>query len=127
MSGAINMNSYDITSIGRVNFITGIEQFAVNKIHTTTGDEDVFSLDVSKFKAFVMDYSAAAGNYSSARTGQFMIATDGASIQPSEISTADIGDTSGYVIRAVINAGYIIIKATAPATGWKIRCQVRTL
>lgn len=127
MSGAINMNSNNITNINRVNFITGIEQFAVNKTHTTTSEEDVFSLDISTYKAFIFEYNAASGNYSSARTGQFMIATDGANIQPSEISTSDIGDTSGYVLRAIINAGYIVLKATAPATGWKLRGQVRTL
>lgn len=83
------------------------------------GSNNMFNRATGSYSSAFFKYTVANGN--NARTGEIMAVWAGGSIQYTDNSTLDIGDTSGVVAEAVIAASSIQFNITTADSGWKLK------
>ena len=108
------------------NFIVGntltIDQ-TLTDYHTVpssiVGSNNMFNLATGSYSSAFFKYTVANG--ANARTGEVMAVWNGGSIQFTDNSTVDIGDTSGVVADAAIATNSIQFNITTATSGWKLK------
>jgi hypothetical protein len=135
LSLAAVSSSYALTSSYAVNsttasygnnFIVGntltIDQ-TLTDYHTVpssiVGSNNMFNLATGSYSSAFFKYTVANG--ANARTGEVMAVWNNGSIQYTDNSTVDIGDTSGVVAEAAIAANSIQFNITTATSGWKLK------
>jgi hypothetical protein len=83
------------------------------------GENNMFNRSTGSFSSAFFKYTVANG--SNARAGEVMAVWAGGSIQYTDNSTSDIGDTSGVTAEAVIAAGAVQFNLTTATSGWKLK------
>ena len=73
--------------------------------------------------ASFFDYLAMSG--SNRRAGTITAITDGSSVVINEVSTVDLGDTSGIKFSVVLTSGDLLLKATVASNDWEVKSIVR--
>jgi hypothetical protein len=76
--------------------------------------------------ALTGSYSSAFYNYtissgSNARAGQFMVVWNGGSVQYTDVSTLDIGNTSAIALTASLSGANLNVTAVLPSDSWTIK------
>lgn len=66
-------------------------------------------------------------NGTNVRSGTVMSAFNGTTIEYTEYSTNDIGDTSQLSLSVVLNGSVIELRATATTNNWAVRTTVRSI
>jgi hypothetical protein len=108
------------------NFIVGntltIDQ-TLTDYHTVpssiVGSNNMFNLATGSYSSAFFKYTVANG--ANARTGEVMAVWNGGSIQFTDNSTVDIGDTSTVIAEAAIAASSIQFNITTATSGWKLK------
>ena len=89
------------------------------------GTEVVAQVAVASYDAAFFDYVIKKSpNF---RAGTVIAVWDGASVEYTDVSTADIGNTSGVVMSVDISAGQARLKATVDSNSWVIKSSVRAV
>jgi hypothetical protein len=83
------------------------------------GENNMFNRSTGSFSSAFFKYTVANG--SNARAGEVMAVWAGGSIQYTDNSTSDIGDTSGVTAEAVIAAGAVQFNLNTATSGWKLK------
>jgi hypothetical protein len=108
------------------NFIVGntltIDQ-TLTDFHTVPssapGENNMFNQNTGSYSSAFFKYTVANG--ANARTGEVMAVWAGGSIQFTDNSTLDIGDTSGVVASAVIVSNSVQFNLTTATSGWRLK------
>jgi hypothetical protein len=61
------------------------------------------------------------------RAGTLMVVTNGSTVEYTEVSTLDIGNTSMVYLTADINGGQVRLRAVATSGAWTVRALARTI
>lgn len=127
MTGALDMQDNYIKNVGQLDFDDNLFFIPIN--HTTSGstEETVYTLSLSSFRGFVFDYVLGNSVFSSVRTGQLMVSSDGSDVRKTEASTSDLGNTEAALLDVEINSGNLLLRVTAPSSGWKLRGHLRAM
>jgi hypothetical protein len=86
---------------------------------SAAGENNMFNKATGSYSSGFFKYTVANGN--NARTGELMAVWAGGSIQYTDNSTLDIGDTSGVIAEAVIAAGSVQFNLNTATSGWKLK------
>jgi hypothetical protein len=108
------------------NFIVGntltIDQ-TLTDYHTVessaAGENNMFNQNTGSYSSAFFKYTVANG--ANARTGEIMAVWNDGSIQYTDNSTVDIGDTSGVVAEVAIAASSVQFNITTATSGWKLK------
>jgi hypothetical protein len=87
--------------------------------------ETVATVNTGEYTGAFFDYTCVSG--SNARVGTVMAISVGGSIEFTDNSTTDIGDTSGAVLSVDISGGSMRLRATTTTDDWIIKTLIRTL
>ena len=118
--------SYAETASYSTNFIVAntltIDQ-TLTDYHTVAssaaGENNMFNRATGSYSAGFFKYTVTNG--ANARTGEVMAVWNGGSIQFTDNSTLDIGDTSGVTAAAVIAASSVQFNLTTATSGWRLK------
>jgi hypothetical protein len=89
------------------------------------GTETVALIGTSSYDAAFFDYLVKSGsNY---RAGSVVTVWDGTNVEHTDISTNDIGNTSGVVFDVDFYSGSARLSVTAITNDWTIKTAIRTL
>jgi len=90
-----------------------------------TGTEVVATVPVASFTAAFFDFVIKKGT--NIRSGTVYACHDGTSVEYTETSTADLGDTSDVVLSVDISGGQMRLLANAATTSWSVKSFVRAI
>ena len=83
------------------------------------GSNNMFNLVTGSYSSGFFKYTVANGN--NARSGEIMAVWAGGSIQFTDNSTLDIGNTSGVTAAAVIVSNSVQFNLTTATSGWRLK------
>ena len=95
------------------------------KIVATTGSTNIYSIPTSAYTGAFFDYTINDGT--NLRAGNIMGIWSGTTIQYSETSTNDIGNTSGLTFNMIISGSSAILKTSATTGTWTVKTIVRSI
>ena len=102
------------------------EVSAASNIDIDTGTETIDSFADTLGEGVVWFYVVVDNDdTTNRRTGQVMAAWDATNdtVEYTELSTLDVGDTSDVVLAVDIDSNTIRLRATAGSDNWTVRCQ----
>ena len=89
-----------------------------------SGSTTIYAVPTGYNGAF-FDYTV--NNGTSLRAGNIMAITNNTSVQYTETSTNDIGNTSGLTFSMTVSGGQAILVASAVTGTWTIKTIIRTI
>jgi hypothetical protein len=95
------------------------------KIVATTGSTNIYSIPTSAYTGAFFDYTINDGT--NLRGGNIMSIWSGSTIQYTETSTNDIGNTSGLTFNMIISDSSAILKTSGTTGSWTIKTIVRSI
>ena len=105
--------------------IKNINLSAQENLDVDTGTETIAQVSTTQFDGAFFDYVLKDGtNY---RAGTIMSVWDGSSIEFTDNSTADIGDTSSVSMSMDISSSFARLLSTVSSDNWNIKTLVRAL
>ena len=90
-----------------------------------TGTETVATIPFGDYTGFFFDYVISNGTNS--RVGTVMVVKNGSTLNPTETSTTDIGNTEAVSLSVIISGTNILLQATATSDNWSVKTLIRTL
>jgi len=119
----VNPLFQDLVLTGSVQQTTLAKQQSTS---VTTSTTTVAELSVTGLDAVFFDY-VVKNSTTDLRTGTVMAVTNGSTVEYTETSTNDIGNTSGVILSVDLNGGNIRLRATATSGTWTVRAFARTI
>jgi len=100
-----------------------------NRIAVSSTTTVIADIDPTTYVGAVIDYTAYNDDKTTGmRTGQLMLAFDeSTNVTVSDVTTTDIGDTSGVTFTATNNGSSVRLSYNTPDTSWNIRLFRRLL
>jgi hypothetical protein len=95
------------------------------KIVATTGSTNIYSIPISAYTGAFFDYTINDGT--NLRGGNIMSIWSGSTIQYTETSTNDIGNTSGLTFNMIISGSSAILKTSGTTGSWTVKTIVRSI
>jgi hypothetical protein len=95
------------------------------KITLTSGDNTVYSIPTSAYTGAFFDYTLISST--GARAGNVMAIWSGTSSQYTDVSTNDIGDTSGVIFSVSVTGTTAMFSSSANTSGWTLKTIVRSI
>jgi hypothetical protein len=115
-TNALSASNFTITST--LNFDGTLTDY--NAIASTiVGTNNVFAQSTGSYRSGFFKYTAINGT--NARTGEVMVAWNGANIVFTDFATTDIGATNDVTMSAALAAGTVQFNAITQGSGWNIR------
>ena len=115
-TNALSASNFTIT--GTLNFDGTLTDY--NAIASTSvGTNNVFVQSTGSYRSGFFKYTAINGT--NARTGEVMVAWNGANIVFTDFATTDIGATNDVTMSAALAAGAVQFNAITQGSGWNIR------
>lgn len=96
-----------------------------SRVTANSGLTNIYSIPTSAYTGAFYDYTVNDG--SNARAGNVMAIFSGSSIQYTETSTLDIGNTSGITMSVIVSGTSAIFRASATTNNWTIKSIIRGL
>ena len=90
-----------------------------------TGTEVVSIVPIATYTAAFFDFVVKNGT--NVRSGTVYACHDGTSVEYTETSTADLGNTSAVVFTVDISAGNMRLLATTTTDNWSVKTLTRTI
>ena len=104
-------------------WINNTVQTAVNNgkitVGSLTGTTEIAPLPVATYDGAVYHYVVKNG--ANLRAGTINAVWDGTVVSYTEVSTSDIGSTSGVLLSVTISGTDALLNITVPASGWSIK------
>jgi hypothetical protein len=88
----------------------------------SSGSQTVYSNATGSYLGAFYNYIVVSG--SNSRAGQVITNWNGSSIQYTDNSTLDIGDTSGVAFTSSLSGANVLLTTILPSSGWSIRSTV---
>jgi len=92
---------------------------------TNSGSFVVYSLPTSSYDTAFYDYSIRSG--SNARAGQIMAIQSGSSVNFTETTTTDFGDTTAVSFTVIVSGSNMVLTGSATTGSWTTKCIIRGL
>ncbi len=96
-----------------------------NTASLASGAQTISTNATSSYTAVFYNYTVASG--SNARAGQVSAVWNGGSIQYTDVSTTDIGSTSGVAFTASLNGANVRLTTVLPTSGWTVKTLANLL
>ena len=90
-----------------------------------SGTNNIYSIPTSAYTGAFFDYTLIRS--SGARAGNIMSIWSGSSVEYSDVSTNDIGSTTGVTFSVVISGSSAVLQGTASTSGWTLKTIVRSI
>jgi len=90
-----------------------------------SGAQTISTNATSSYTAAFFNYTVASG--SNARAGQVTAVWNGGSIQYTDVSTTDIGSTSGVAFTASLSGANVRLTTVLPTSGWTVKTLANLL
>ena len=91
----------------------------------SSGSNTVYSIPTSDYTGAFFDYTLISST--GARAGNVMAIWSGTSSQYTDVSTNDIGDTSGVIFSVSVTGTTAIFSSSANTSGWTLKTIVRSI
>ena len=91
----------------------------------TSGDNVIYSIPTSAYTGAFFDYTLISST--GARAGNVMAIWSGSSSQYTDVSTNDIGSTSGVSFSVTVSGTSAIFSSSATTSGWTLKTIVRSI
>jgi hypothetical protein len=91
----------------------------------TIGTTNVYSIPTSAYTGAFFDYTVSDGT--NLRAGNIMSIWSGTSVNFTETSTTDFGDTSGLTFNMVVSSGNVILRTSGTTGNWTVKTIVRSI
>jgi hypothetical protein len=91
----------------------------------TAGTNTVYSIPTSAYTGAFIDYTLINTGNTSARAGNIMTIWNTGTTEFTEVSTNDIGSTTGITFSTVLSGSSALIRASATTTGWVLKTIIR--
>lgn len=95
------------------------------KITLSSGSNTVYSIPTSAYTGAFFDYTLISST--GARAGNVMAIWSGTSSQYTDVSTNDIGDTSGVIFSVSVTGTTAMFSSSANTSGWTLKTIVRSI
>jgi hypothetical protein len=118
----LSVDSSDIILMG--NYLSPSLNSTI-KVSASTGTTNVYSIPTSAYTGAFFDYTVNDGT--NLRAGNIMSIWSGSTIQYSETSTTDIGNTSGITFNLTISSGNAILRTSGTTSGWTVKTIIRSI
>jgi hypothetical protein len=92
---------------------------------TNSGSFVVYSLPTASYDTAFFDYSIKSG--SNARAGQIMAIQSGASVNFTETTTTDFGNTTAVSFTVIVSGSNMVLTGSAATGSWTIKSIIRGL
>jgi hypothetical protein len=93
----------------------------------TAGTTTVYSIPTSAYTGAFFDYTLISTGSTGARAGTIMSIWSGSSAQFTEVSTNDIGVTTGVTFTVAVSGNNAVLSSSATTTGWTLKTIVRSI
>lgn len=97
------------------------------RIILTAGTNTIYSIPTSAYTGAFVDYTVINTGNTSARGGNIMTVWTTGSTEFTDVSTNDIGSTSGITFSSVLSGTSALIRASATTTGWVLKTIIRSI
>ena len=96
-------------------------------ISSTTANitQSIYGLSTSSYEGVFVDYTATSA--SNARAGNITAIWNGSSLNFSETTTTDIGDTSNLIMQVAISQSQAQVQSYSTAASYKIKTIIRSI
>jgi hypothetical protein len=99
--------------------------YTTKKVTSIAGNNVIYSLATSSYDGAFFDYVAKSG--SNARAGNIMALWSGTSVNFTETTTTDFGDTSGLAFLAFISGSNLVLSGSTSTANWNIKTIIRSI
>jgi hypothetical protein len=96
-----------------------------NTSSLTSGTKIISTNSTSSYTSAFYNYVLSSG--ANARAGQFITVWNGSSINYTDVSTTDIGNTLSVVFTASLSGGNVVLSTVLPSNDWTIKTNVNLL
>ena len=97
------------------------------KLTLTAGTNTVYSIPTSGYTGGFFDYTVISSGATGARAGTIMSIWSGTTAQYTDVSTNDIGDTSGITFSVTVSGNNAVLSTSATTAGWTLKTIVRSI
>jgi hypothetical protein len=94
-------------------------------VMTNSGSFTVYGLPTASYDTAFYDYSIRSG--SNARAGQIMAIQSGSSVNFTETTTTDFGDTTAVSFTVIVSGSNMVLTGSAATGSWTTKCIIRGL
>jgi len=120
ITGSLLVSGSGITVTGSLNI--GPSTITTSTITSTVGSNTVFTQATGSYTSAFYKYTFTS--QSNARAGEVMAIWNGTSVQFTDNSTPDIGNTAAVTSSVSISGANVVLSTYTPAAGWTIKSQV---
>lgn len=104
--------------------LTGVGSLSIYNLleSSIVGANGIFNQATGSYTSTFVKYAVSKG--ANSRAGDFIVNWNGTTVEYTDVSTKDIGDTSGVVFSSILDPttpSNIAIRATTATSGWKIK------
>ena len=99
--------------------------FTSQVVTANTGVTTIYALPTSSYEGAFFDYTIRSG--SNSRAGQIMGLWSGSSVNYTEVTTLDFGNTSGFNFGMSVSSSNMILSSSATTSGWTVRTIIRSM
>jgi len=99
--------------------------YTTKRVTSIAGNNVIYSLATSSYDGAFFDYVAKSG--SNARAGNIMALWSGTSVNFTETTTTDFGDTSGLAFTAFISGSNLVLSGSTTTANWNIKTIIRSI
>lgn len=111
------------TMTGDLILTSALLSYQENTDVDSAATETIATLDQSSYDAAFFDYVVKNG--ANLRAGTIFACHDGTTVEFTDFSTNDLGDTSGVTFEVDLSGGDIRLRATVSTNNWEIKAFVR--
>ena len=118
----------DVNGTARIQSSLSVSQSLFTNQNTASlgsSTQTVSTNSTGSYTSAFYRYSVVSG--SNARAGEFIACWNGSSIQYTDYSTTDIGNTSLVSFTASLSAGNVVLTTVLPTSGWNVNTLVNLL
>jgi len=126
-TGAVGINTTSPQATLHINGNTIISSSLFSSVQSgslTTGTTLIYSVNTASYNAGFFDYYAMSG--SNGRAGTVMSFWSGSSIQYTDNSTPDVGDTTNFAFSMSLAGSNAQLFASASSDSWTVKTSFRT-
>jgi hypothetical protein len=98
------------------------------KVTLSAGTNSVYSIPTnSGYTGAFFDYTVISSGNTGARAGTIMSIWSGTTAQYTDVSTNDIGDTSGISFSVAVSGTNAVLSSSATTAGWTLKTIIRSI
>jgi hypothetical protein len=97
------------------------------RVTLTAGTNTVYSIPTSAYTGAFFDYTVISTGTTGARAGTIMSIWSGTTAQYTDVSTNDIGTTSGISFSVAVVGSNAVLSSSATTAGWTLKTIIRSI